>query len=285
MRHRSFCLCVLIAVATAAAVASAARDDIDGRPMAPFRIIGPVHYIGTTDLGSYLVSTSAGHIVVDGGYESTAPAILASIRHLGFDPREVRVLLTTQAHFDHVGSLAALVAASGARVMVMRGDAEVVERGGHQDVLFGDKYPFPPVHVDRVLDDGSTVALGGVTLTAHLTPGHTPGCTTWTFDTEEGGRTYHVTFAGSLSVLPEMRLVHEPTYPGIADDFARSFRLMRRLPTDVFLAAHASMFDLEGKVARLRSGTSANPFVDPQGYRDYLDRGERVYEQRLAAER
>ena len=282
MRRRWFCLCVAIAVA---GVGAAARGDFDGRPVEPFRIVGPVHYVGTTELGSYLVSTGAGHIVIDGGYESTAPAILASIRRLGFDPKDVRVLLTTQAHFDHVGSLAALAAVSGARVMVMRGDAEVVERGGHRDVLFGDKYTFPPVHVDRVLEDGSTVTLGGVTLTAHLTPGHTPGCTTWTLDTEESGRTYHVTFAGSLSVLPEMRLLREPTYPGIADEFARSLAVMRRLPTDVFLASHAGMFDLEDKIARLRSGASANPFVDPQGYRDYLDRAERAYKERLAAER
>jgi metallo-beta-lactamase class B len=257
----------------------------DGDPIAPFRIIGPVHYVGTTELGAYLVTTREGHVLVDGGYESTAPIVLASIRALGFDPKDVRVLLTTQAHFDHVGSLAAFVKASGAKVMVMRGDADLVERGGHRDPVFGDQMTFPPVHVDRVLEDGDSVTVGDVTLTAHRTAGHTPGCTTWTMDATEGGRVYHVTIAGSLTVLPQMRLVNDPTYPGIAEDFARSIQVLRNLPTDVFLAAHGQMFDLVGKEARLRAGASPNPFMDSQGYREYLDGAERAYRDRLASER
>jgi len=273
---------VVVAFLVAGGVSGAAP--VDGDAVAPFRIIGPVHYVGTTELAAYLVTTRDGHVLVDGGYESTAPMVLASIRALGFNPKDVRVLLTTQAHFDHVGSLAAFVRATGAKVMVMRGDAEIVERGGHRDPVFGDELTFPTVHVDRVLDDGDTVTFGSVTLAAHRTAGHTPGCTTWTMNATEGNRAYHVTMAGSLTVLPQMRLVRNPTYPGIADDFARSIQVLRALPTDVFLAAHAQMFDLEGKAARLRAGASPNPFIDPHGYRAYLDAAERAYQDRLSSE-
>ena len=253
-------------------------------PFEPFQIIGNVHYVGTTELAVYLVTTKDGHILIDGGFDVTTPAILASIRTLGFKPEDVKVLLTTQAHMDHVGSMAALKEATGARVMVMEGDAALVERGGRGDFAFGDTFMFPAVTVDRVLHDGELVALGDTTLTALLTPGHTRGCTTWTMTVNSGGEARKVVFAGSLSVNPPVRLVTNPSYPGIAQDYERSFRTMRALDADVFLGAHAGFFQLHDKAERLRKGQQPNPFIDPAGLRAWVDRMEGQFQERVAAE-
>jgi metallo-beta-lactamase class B len=172
------------------------------RPVAPFRIVANIHYVGTNELAAYLLTTPAGHILIDGGLPESAPLIEQSIRQLGFKVEDVKVLLTTQAHFDHVGSMAALAKASGGQVMVMVGDQEIVERGGKGDYLFGDKATFAPAKVTRVLRDGAPVSLGNTTLTAHATPGHTRGCTTWTTTVEEDGRQLLVVFPGSTTVNP-----------------------------------------------------------------------------------
>jgi len=282
---RAVWFCAAGCLLAAAPVASVPSNPEWNRPVQPFRIIGNVHYVGTNELGAYLITTPGGHILVDGGFEDTAPLVLASIRTLGFDPKDVHILLTTQAHADHVGSLAAFASATGGRVMVMDADAGPIERGGRADFAFGDDMTFPPVRVDRVLHDGDTVSIGATTMTAHLTAGHTRGCTTWTLDTDDAGVRRHVTIAGSLTVIvPEGRLAKAPAYPGIVEDFERSFEAMRALPTDVFLAAHAQFFDLEGKAARRRDGASPNPFIDPQGYRAYIDRLQRAFEERMANE-
>jgi metallo-beta-lactamase class B len=253
--------------------------------MAPFHIIGSVQYVGTGELGAYLITGPQGHVLIDGGAPSTAPQLLESIATLGFKVTDIKWLLTTQAHQDHVGSLAALQIASGARVAVMAGDAELVERGGHEDFAFGDTLTFPAVHVDRVLHDGDVVSVGDTVLTAHLTAGHTRGCTTWTMATREGDRTYRVVFAGSLTVNPPVRLWKNPSYPGILEDYRRSVATMRALPIDVFLGSHAGFFDLVGKRDRLARGASPNPFIDPAGFAAMVDRGARALEQRVKSEK
>jgi metallo-beta-lactamase class B len=256
------------------------------RPVPPVRIVGPVYFVGTNELAAFLVTTPTGHVLVDGGLPQSAPLIEQSIRTLGFDPKDIRVLLTTQAHFDHVGSLAHFKKASGARVEVMDGDVSLVETGGRTDYLFGDKerYRFEPVEVDRALKDGDTVALGGVTLTARKTPGHTPGSTTWLTTVEDGGRRHAVVFAASTGINPGTRLVDRPSYPGIADDYARAFAVLESLAPDVFLGGHTRFFDLEGKRARLKQG-GPNPFVDPEHFRAYVAAGKRAFEERKAKER
>jgi len=255
------------------------------RPLPPFRLIGNVHYVGTVELGAYLLTSPDGHILIDGGFTETAPVILDSIRRLGFSPEDVEVLLTTQAHMDHVGSMAALEQATGARVMVMEGDAALMERGGRGDFAFGDSFMFPPVTVDRTLKDGDTVRVGETVLTAHHTPGHTRGCTTWTATVTEQGTPYRVVFAGSLSVNPPVRLASRPSYPGIAGDYRRSFDVLRSMEADVFLGAHAGFFGLLEKAERLREGAAPNPFIDAGALRRYVDHWEAQFEARVAKER
>ena len=255
-------------------------------PVPPLRIVGPVHFVGTNELAAFLLATPAGHVLVDGGLPESAPLIERSIRTLGFDPRDIRVLVTTQAHFDHVGSLAHFQKTSGARVEVMDGDVSLIETGGRTDYLFGDqeRYRFEPVKVDRALKDGDTVTLGGLTLTARKTPGHTPGSTTWLTTVEDGGRPHTVVFAASTGINPGTRFFDRPSYPGIADDYARAFTVMESLTPDVFLGGHTGFFDLEGKRARVKEG-GPNPFVDPAGYRAYLAARKKVFEEQKAKER
>ena len=272
------------------AAAAAAAPDVSAwnRPAEPFRVVGPIHFVGTSELAAFLITTPAGHVLVDGGLPESAPLIEASIRALGFDPRDIRVLLTTQAHFDHVGSLAYFKRLSGGRVEVMDGDAAIVESGGSADYLFGaagPRYRFDRVKVDRTLHDGDTVALGGVTLTARRTPGHTPGSTTWLTTVRDGARSYRVVFAGSTTVNAGTRLVAAPSYPGIAGDFAHSFEVLESVTPDVFLAAHTGFFDMEAKRARLGRPGSENPFVDPAGYRAHVAAKKRDFDDEIARQR
>ncbi len=275
---------VLLAPTPARAQADPASRAMNG-PMAPFRIVGNVYYVGASDVTSYLIATPAGHILLDGGFAETAPRIAANVETLGFKLADVKVLLASHAHFDHVGGLAELKRRTGAALAASAADAILLASGGHGDFRFGDTLTFPPVQADRILRDGDTVALGGTVMTAHLTPGHTPGNTTWTTTATEGGRTYAVAFMGSMSVNPGVVLLGNPRYPGIAGDYARSFQTMKALPCEVFLAPHGSFFDLQGKAKRRAAGESPNPFVDPAGCRGYLSQMEAAYEAQLRREK
>jgi metallo-beta-lactamase class B len=254
------------------------------QPAPAFRIIGNIHYVGTNELATYLLTTPEGHILVDGGLPESAPLIEASIRTLGFKVQDVKILLTTQAHFDHVGSLAALAKASGGQVMVMAGDQEIVEHGGKGDYRFGDKETFPAAQVSRVLRDGAPVRLGGTTLTAIATPGHTRGCATFTTTVDDDGRQLQVVFAGSTSVNPGTRLVHNESYPGIRADYEKTFATLSALKADVFLGAHTGFFDLAGKRERLQRGEKPNPFIDPAGYRKWLAEMKTRFDKLVAEE-
>jgi metallo-beta-lactamase class B len=255
------------------------------QPVQPFRIIGNIHYVGTNELAAYLLTTPAGHILIDGGLPESAPLIEESIRALGFKVEDVKILLTTQAHVDHVGSMAALAAASGGQVMVMAGDQDIVEQGGKGDYLFGDRATFPPAKVARVLRDGAPVSLGGTTLTAHATPGHTRGCTTWTTTIDEDGRRLFVVFPGSTTVNPGTRLVHDESYSGIKADYEKTFATLASLPADVFLGAHTGFFDLTGKRERLDRGDKPNPFIDPTGYKEWLSRTKAQFDRLVEEEK
>jgi metallo-beta-lactamase class B len=251
------------------------------QPFEPFRIVGNLYYVGANDITSYLVATPEGHVLIDGGLVETVPIIRASVARLGFRMADVRILLNSHAHFDHSGGLAALAAETGARLMIMDGDAEAIETGGAK---LGPGFGFPPVEVDRVLHDGDVVELGGTKLAAHKTPGHTRGCTTWAMTIEEAGRSLRVVLVGSPNVLPDTRLAGNPDYPEIAEDYRRTFRVLEGLDCDVFLGAHGSFFGLIAKAERLREGgREANPFVDPQGYRDFVAHKKKQFLERLAA--
>lgn len=257
------------------------------QPVEPFRIAGNLYYVGANDITAYLITTSEGHILIDGGFPETAPLIRSAVETLGFAIGEVKILLNSHAHFDHIGGLAQLREWSGAEVRIAERDAELVESGGVGDFFLDDPDTrFPAVEVDRRLADGDTVELGGTTLTAHVTAGHTKGCTTWTLTVEEGDELYRVVSVCSVSVLPGLDLVANPAYPEIAADYARSFETLEGLPCDIFLASHGRFFDLDGKRRRLAAGESgAEVMVDPQGYRDYVARGKARFEEILAEQR
>jgi metallo-beta-lactamase class B len=252
------------------------------QPVEPFRVIGNVHYVGANEITSFLITTPEGHILLDGGFVETAPQILANIRKLGFRPEDVKVLLNSQAHYDHAGGFAELKRATGASLQVMEGDAEQVARGGRGDFAFGDKFLFPPVKPDRVLHRGDGVFLGGTSMKAVLTAGHTRGCTTWTMTATEGARRYSVVFVCSTTA-PGYDLAHNTAYPNIINDFRESFRTLAALPCDVFLASHGSFFHLREKTERFRRGDSL-AFVDPEGYRKFVSGTRDEFEAQVRAQ-
>jgi metallo-beta-lactamase class B len=247
------------------------RDRAGNQPVAPFRIMGNLYYVGASDITSFLIVTPKGNILLDGGFAETVPQIQANVKTLGFRLEDTKFLLNSQAHYDHTGGLASLKKLTGAQMVASEGDAPMLEAGGHGDPYFGDKYVFQPVHVDRRLRNGDTVSLGGTVMTAEVTPGHTKGCTTWTMTVADAGKSYHVVFVCSTTVLPDIRLIDNTQYPDIARDFEYTFRRLRQIPCDVFLGSHGRFFDLLGKIERLRRGDKPNPFIDPDGYSKYLD--------------
>ncbi|MFL6619940.1 MAG: subclass B3 metallo-beta-lactamase [Povalibacter sp.] len=285
-----FPVLALIAFASAhAADQSSAPVTFDNKawyePAEPLHIAGPIYYVGTRDLGSYLITTSAGHILLDGAMPGSEHLIEDSIRELGFKIEDIHLLLITHAHMDHVGTLAYFKKRTGAPLLVMPPDDELLKSGGAKDYLYStvESFHFPPVSADRTLRDGETVTLGDVQLTAHHTPGHTRGCTTWTTTVKEGGRAYRVVFTGSTSVNPGTHLVQSPSYPNIAEDYQRAFKVLDSLQPEIFLAAHASFFDMDSKRGRVLS-EGVQAFVDPQGYKLANDGKRAAFEKQLAEE-
>ncbi|HET9949458.1 MAG TPA: subclass B3 metallo-beta-lactamase [Longimicrobiales bacterium] len=250
-------------------------------PVEPFTIAEDLHYVGTVDLAAYLLTSDEGHILIDAPLEENVELVLANVRTLGFDPTDIRVQLASHAHFDHVGGLAAMLEATGAELALSSADAAYVEQGRD----FGlSTAGYRPARAARILDHLDTVTVGDLTLTAHLTPGHTPGCTTWSGEARIEGSTYTWVSVCSLSVLPGYRLTGpDATYPGQGRDYCASVAHLRSLEPDVFLASHGSFFGLEEKLAALRAG-DARAFVERERYAEYLDRAEAAIERQLAAE-
>ncbi|MBZ5612104.1 MAG: subclass B3 metallo-beta-lactamase [Acidobacteriia bacterium] len=254
-----------------------------GEPFPPHRVIGNVYFVGTRGLASYLITTPEGSILINSSLESSVPMIRASIEKLGFKFSDVKILLISHAHFDHCAGSFLVKELTGARYMVMEPDVPVVEDGGKGDFQYG-KTPsalFKPVKVDRVLHDGDQVKLGDTVLVAHLTPGHTKGCTTWTMKVKDAGKTYDVVIVGSPNVNPGYKLVNNSLYPQIASEYEKMFRVLKSLPCDVFLGAHGNYYGMEAKYAKMGKGAE-NPFVDPAGYRAAVDRWEQSYRRELA---
>jgi metallo-beta-lactamase class B len=277
-------LCVLLLFPASILAQSSFHLRAENAPVEPFRIIGNIYYVGATDVTSFLITTPQGHVLIDGGFVETAALIRSNIEKLGFQMKDVRVLLNSHAHFDHAGGLAQLKQWSGARLLISERDAPLFGDVSDQDMTFGPKLQFPAAHVDRRIRDGDTVEVGAVILRAVLTPGHTPGCTTWTMQVHDEGKTYQVVFFCSATVLARSQLLNNKTYPGIANDYKKSFAKLRALPCDVFLAPHGSFFDLERKASELKRGARPNPFIDPDGYRRLLDWSEKDFQDRLEAE-
>jgi len=237
------------------------------KPFPAHKVIGNIYFVGTTNLGSYLITTPEGHILVNTDYEETVPLVRASVEKLGFKFTDIKIILGSHAHGDHMDGDAMVKELTGARVMAMEQDVPALKK-----MTPGGK-PHP---IDRVLHDGDEVKLGGSTLTAHLTAGHTKGCTTWSMKATEAGKTYNVAIVCSVGWNPGYVLVNNKDYPQIADDYVRSFATLRKLPCDVFLGAHGGFYDLEGKYAKLQKG-GENPFIDHAGYMAYIDLKEKQF--------
>jgi metallo-beta-lactamase class B len=245
----------------------------------PFRIAGNIYYVGTGDLASYLITTATGHILINTDYEQDVPLIRRSVEQLGFKFGDIKIVLLSHAHDDHVAGTALVKRETGARLMVMDGDVVAMENGT-TDFQPSDQH-WTPVKVDRILRDNDYVEMGGTKLIAHLTAGHTKGCTTWTTQVLEGGKTLNVVIECSPNVIPAYKLVNDPKYPQIADDFEKTFRTLKSLPCDVFLSAHGNNFDLKAKYTKLTTG-AAIPFIDPAGYKAYVAEHEDSFRRELS---
>ncbi|MDB5343314.1 MAG: hypothetical protein JWP89_1691 [Schlesneria sp.] len=243
------------------------------------RVIGNTYYVGSKALACYLIETPEGHIVINTGFEETVPLIRASIESLGFKLSDVKILLASHAHSDHVAGHAAFQELTGAKVFAMRGDDTVMSSGGLGQYLYADSR-WPACKIDRVLKDGDEVTLGGVTLVAHSTPGHTRGCTTWTWQVSDAAKKFDIVVIGSPNVNPGYRLVDNKDYPEIARDFAKTFQVLKKLPCDILLGAHGEYYGMLAKFERQKTAP-ANPFIDPEGYRDYVSQKELIFEKRL----
>ena len=276
---RVLALALLVATAPLAAAQS---DPTWRQPFDPLRIVGNVYYVGTRGLSSFLIVTPAGGIIIDSGEAESVPFIRANVEKLGFRLSDVKWLLSGHAHFDHVGGLADLQRLTGAQVAAMDADRDALESGVDRSALGASGWK--AVKIDRVVHDGDAVALGGATLTAHLTPGHTQGCTTWTMETVEDGKKYQVAFVCSVTINEGVHLVGNTRVPAIADQYARAFRALRDIKADVFVAEHGSVFALEEKAKRAAATPRVNPFVDPEGYRRFVERSEQAYLKQLAAD-
>src|SRR5277367_1684924 len=276
-------LAILGLLAAASAFAQANPGDWT-EPFPPFHIAGNLYYVGSKGLANYLITTPQGNILINSDLEANVPMIKASIEKLGFKFSDTKILLISHAHWDHDAGSAAIKEATGATYMVMDADVPVVESGGKADFQYGNADLYRPAKVDRVLHDGDEVKLGGTVLTAHLTPGHTKGCTTWTMKVTEGGKTYDVVIVGSPNVNAGYKLVNNAAYPQIAEDYERMWRVLKSLPCDIFLGAHGSYFGLEEKYA-LWKMDGANPFVDPDGYKRFITQKEQEFHDELAKQK
>jgi metallo-beta-lactamase class B len=277
-------------------LALSARAAIDSEwttTVPPFQITDNLYYVGSQDLAAYLITTSAGNILINANLETSPPQIRASVEKLGFRWADTKILLNSQAHFDHMAGAAETLRETGAKNMVMEGDADVVESGGRTDFLapLSAVPRYPPAKVDRVLHHGDTVELGGVTLTACKTAGHTRGCTTWTLPghlrEEPADRLRQVVIVGGTGFWSDFHFVEangrKASYPGIAEDFARTFSVLHSLPCDIFLGAHGSYFGLRTKLPRFdKEGPKV--FLDPAGYKDFVAKAEATFQTALKKE-
>ena len=251
-------------------------------PFPAFRIAGNLYYVGSKGLASYLITTPAGHILLNSDLEANVPMIRTSVESLGFKFTDIKILLISHAHYDHCAGSAAIKQLTGAKYMVMEGDVDVVQSGGKSDFQYGSDPTaiYPPAKVDRILHDGDEVKLGDATLKAHLTPGHTKGCTTWTMKVNDGTKLRDVVIIGSPNVNPGYQLAGSTVYPRMKEDFEKTFRVLNSLPVDYFLGAHGSYFDLEKKYPQLKAGNSS-VLIDPGGYKMYVKERDNAFRREL----
>lgn len=246
-------------------------------PEEPVQIVGPIYFVGTRGLGVFLFTSSEGHVLMNTGMPSSGPMIEESVTKLGFDPEDIKVMINAHAHIDHAGAFAYFKEKYGAEMTVMREDVPAMESGDMGDFKYADDLVYPAVEVDRVLRDGDTVKMGDVLLTAYLTPGHTRGATTWIANIVVDGKAYVVAFPDGAGVNPGYRLVNNPSYPGIAEDYRRTHHMLEMLKPDIWLAQHNEYYDLAGKRERAKT-EGVGAWIDPEGYRRFIAGKKRAFE-------
>lgn len=276
-----------VCVCLAAAVPTYAQTDRDWtRPFPPFQIVGNVYWVGSYDLSSYLITSPQGHILVNTGIGDTARQIKKSVEELGFKMSDVKILTATHGHYDHVAGMAELKRMTGARLLIAEQDKPLLETGGKADFRFGNtpSAQFEPVKVDETFADGGTITLGGTTLVAHLNAGHTKGATSFTLNVKDDGKTYRVLIANMGSINPGVKVSGMPNYPTIGQDYAQTFIKQKDMKIDIWLASHASQFQMHEKH---QPGDPYAPgrFVDPTGFRAAVLRLEKAYLTQLSEER
>lgn len=260
--------------------ANAIPEEIHDFP--PFRIADNLYFIGNDFDASYLVVTPKGNIIINSGFQDRLPKLKASIEKLGFKFADTKIVLLSHGHIDHAGASELIKEQTGAKLMVMSQDVPILESGGKKDFVYGNdpKLLFPAAKVDKSLHDGDQVKLGNVILTAHLTPGHTPGCTTWAMKVTDHHHPYNVVIFGSTSVNPGYQLINNKVYPNIVSDYEHTFKVLKSLPCDIFLGSHGGFFNIEDKYQKL-STAKTNPFIDPDAYKKFVAAKEVDFKQEL----
>jgi metallo-beta-lactamase class B len=284
-QHKSRSLLLILGIVTLLSAASTqAQRENWARPFPGFRVIGNLYGVGSYDLSVFLITTEEGHILINTGLEDSTKLIRDNMAALGFDLEDVRILLTQQAHWDHTAAMAEIKALSGAAVYATPKDARVLEDGGFSDAHFGGRQTFEPVSVERIIQEGDRIELGGVSLTVHEHPGHTEGSSSYAMTVRENGRDYRVLIANMGTINPGKQLVVDPTYPGVSNDFAGTYSNQKAMEVDVWVAAHASQYGMHGKW-QPGQAYSADNFVDPAGFVAAVERLERIYYEQLQQER
>ena len=262
------------------------QNPLRGRPsepVEPYQVIGNIYYVGAVGISSHIIVTPEDLILLDTGTQQMLPGIRTNLEKLGYTFNDVKIILSSHAHWDHVEGHAAIKELSGAKVMAMGEDAAAISSG--LDNSAAGAQGWNSVEVDRILRDQDTVTLGGVTMQAHLTPGHTKGTTTWMTMVEENGKSYRVVFVGGTGINRGVKLLSNTRHPGIIEDYALTFRVLKELDGEVFLAQHPSMYGMDEKLERLKAGAAENPFIDPEGYRRFVEEQEGRYLKQLEEER
>ena len=284
MTQHIYRLAGAVSLALLTAVPLVAQNENWTRPFPGHRVIGNLYAVGTYDLAVFLITSDEGHILVNTGLEDSTSLIRDNIESLGFSVEDVKILLQMQAHWDHTAALAVIKEATGAEMWATAADAPVLEDGGVSDPHFGGRQSFRPISVDKVINDGDVIELGDIRLNVLETPGHTAGSSSYTMVVREGGRDYNVAIANMATINPGKQLVVDPTYPGVADDFAETFRKQKALDVDVWVSAHGGQYNLHEKY---QAGQAYDPetFVDPDGFLAAVERLERRYLEQVAQER
>ncbi len=278
MQFKKLCHFLLLILSLACPWQFAEANSDSSKPIPPFRIAGNLYWVGNSYAANYLIVTPKGNILINSDSEKDVPMIKANIEKLGFKFKDTKILLISHAHSDHAGGSALIKKETGATYMVMAPDVPVIESGGKADFQYGNDLTqrYQPVKVDRVLHDGDQVKLGNTTLVAHLTAGHTKGCTTWTMKVSEKDIIYNVVIVGGPYVNPGFKLIQNSAYPKIAQDYEQQWQTLKSLPCDIFLGAHGSYFGLKEKYALIKKDAKI-PFVDPEGYKKFVATSEKDF--------